>query len=94
MAEEVQINNVGGEGVASEVTLARLVSITEAMAKKAGVNPEDVTKKLKALADSTDKSIKSTKEVTKADKALASAGYAAATALSTPPLIAARIRIG
>ena len=83
MAEEVQINNVGGEGVASEVTLARLVSITEAMAKKAGVNPEDVTKKLKALADSTDKSIKSTKEVTKADKALASAGYAAATALSS-----------
>ena len=83
MADEVNIGNVGGEGVASEVTLARLVAVTEAMSKKAGVNPEDVTKKLKALADSTDKSIKTTKQVTKADKALASAGHQAATALTS-----------
>ena len=33
MAEEVQIGNVGGDGVASEVTLQRLVQATEAMAK-------------------------------------------------------------
>jgi|TARA_B110000908_G_scaffold171664_1_gene235227 hypothetical protein len=83
VADEVNIGNVGGEGVASEVTLARLVAVTEAMSKKAGVNPEDVTKKLKALADSTDKSIKTTKQVTKADKALASAGHAAASALTS-----------
>lgn len=34
MADEVQINNVGGDGIASEVTLARLVAVTEQMAKK------------------------------------------------------------
>ena len=58
MAEEVQINNVGGEGVASEVTLANLLAVTEQMAKKAGVDPKDVTKKLKALSTATTDTIK------------------------------------
>lgn len=53
MAEEVQISNVGGEGVASEVTLARLVAVTEQMAKSAGIDPKGVNKKLKELAESS-----------------------------------------
>ena len=53
MADEVQINNVGGEGVASDITLQRLVAVTEEMAKKAGIDPKDVTKKLTALSKAT-----------------------------------------
>ena len=53
MAEEVEIGNVGGNGVASEVTLQRLISVTEAMAKKAGIDPKDVNKKLTALSKAT-----------------------------------------
>ena len=49
MAEEVEIGNVGGDGVASEVTLARLVVTMEAMAKAKGVNPADITKKLSLI---------------------------------------------
>jgi hypothetical protein len=49
VAEEVQITNVGGEGVASEVTLARLTAVMEAMAKKKGIDPDEVNKKLIAL---------------------------------------------
>ena len=81
MADEVQINNVGGDGIASEVTLARLVAVTEQMAKKAGIDPKDVTKKLKALSSATGDTIKistknraelkkHTKEVSAATKAL------------------------
>jgi len=53
VAEEVEIGNVGGNGVASEVTLQRLISVTEAMAKKAGIDPKDVNKKLTALSKAT-----------------------------------------
>jgi hypothetical protein len=80
VAENVEIGNVGGGGVASEITLMRLVSATEAMAKKAGIDPKDVTKKLKALSTATEDTIKissknrdalknNTKEVNKAASA-------------------------
>lgn len=49
MAEEVQISNVGGDGVASEVTLLRLVASIEAMAKKAGIDPKAEAAKLQKL---------------------------------------------
>ena len=92
MADEVQINNVGGEGIASEVTLARLVAVTEQMAKKAGIDPKDVTKKLKALSSATGDTIKistknraelkkHTKEVSAATKALKSMSSAIGTGL-------------
>ena len=58
MADPIEITNVGGEGVASEVTLANLLAVTEQMAKKAGIDPKDVNKKLSNLAKSTDDTIK------------------------------------
>ncbi len=60
MAEEVQISNVGGEGVASEVTLARLVTSIEALAKKSGIDSKSQAAKLQALYN---------QEVTKSNKA-------------------------
>ena len=65
MAEEVQISNVGGDGVASEVTLQRLVQATEAMAKKAGIDSKSQAAKLQKLYNQEiDKSSKATKEQT------------------------------
>lgn len=59
MAEEVEIGNVGGEaGVASEVTLARLTATMEEMAKKKGVNPAEITKKMNKIMDESSKKIK------------------------------------
>jgi len=58
LADPTEITNVGGEGVASEVTLANLLAVTEQMAKKAGIDPKDVNKKLSNLAKSTDDTIK------------------------------------
>jgi hypothetical protein len=58
VAEEVNIGNVGGEGVASEVTLANLLAVTQQMAKKSGIDPKDVNKKLKALSTATEDTIK------------------------------------
>lgn len=58
MADPTEITNVGGEGVASEVTLANLLAVTEQMAKKAGIDPKDVNKKLSNLAKSTEDTIK------------------------------------
>ena len=49
MAEEVNIGNVGGDGVASEVTLQRLVTAQEAMAKKLGIGNKGEALKLQAL---------------------------------------------
>jgi hypothetical protein len=70
VAEEVQIGNVGSDGVASEVTLARLTATMELMAKKKGVNPADIAKKMQTVMDDSAKYIKvnteSTKENTKA----------------------------
>ena len=67
MAEEVQISNVGGDGVASEVTLQRLVQATEAMAKKAGIDSKSQAAKLQKLYNQEiDKSSKATKDQTTA----------------------------
>jgi len=66
VAEEVQISNVGGDGVASEVTLARLAATMELMAKKKGINPEDVNKKLKELSTATTDNTKSVEDGTTA----------------------------
>ena len=78
MAEEVQIGNVGGEGVASEVTLARLTATMELMAKKKGVNPAEITKKMnqvmnessKYIKDNTESKKDNTKETDKATEAV------------------------
>lgn len=65
MAEEVQISNVGGDGVASEVTLQRLVTSIEAMAKKMGIDSKSQAAKLQKLYNQeVDKSSKATKEQT------------------------------
>ena len=80
-------------GVASEVTLARLVSVTEAMAKKSGIDPKDVTKKLKALSSATEDTIKissknrdslkkNTKEIEKSTDSLSKFGRGLAGALA------------
>ena len=72
MAEEVQISNVGREGVASEVTLARLTASMELMAAKKGVNPAEITKKMKKVMDESSKYVKENteaeREKTKATK--------------------------
>jgi len=78
VAENVDIGNVGGDGVASEVTLARLTATMELMAKKKGVNPADITKKMQQVMDASSKTIKGnteatqdqTKEVDKSTKSL------------------------
>jgi hypothetical protein len=63
VAEEVQIGNVGGDGVASEVTLQRLVQATEAMAKKSGIENKGAAAKLQALYNGeVKKSANATKE--------------------------------
>ena len=50
MADEIEIVNVGGEnGVASEVTLEKLVKAVEKMAKSKGLDPKETTKKLEDL---------------------------------------------
>ena len=50
MAEEIKIENVGGEGgVASEVTLANLVKAVEKMSKSEGLDPKKSTEALKKL---------------------------------------------
>ena len=68
MADEVEISNVGGNGVASEVTLAKLLGIMEAMAKKKGINPDEVNKKLIALSNSTNKGSDAIDDAAKAQK--------------------------
>jgi len=65
VAEEVQISNVGGDGVASEVTLQRLVTSIEAMAKKMGIDSKSQAAKLQKLYNQeVEKSSKATKEQT------------------------------
>ena len=64
MAENVEIGNVGGDGVASEITLARLTATMELMAKKKGVNPADITKKMQQVMDASSKIIKENKDAT------------------------------
>ena len=64
MAENVEIGNVGGNGVASEITLARLTATMELMAKKKGVNPADITKKMQQVMDASSKIIKENNKAT------------------------------
>ena len=57
MADEVEIVNVGGDGVASEVTLKLLIEAVEKMAKSSGKDPKSEAKKVteahtKAVRDS------------------------------------------
>tara|TARA_E500000081_G_scaffold40743_1_gene44417 strand:- start:899 stop:4210 length:3312 start_codon:yes stop_codon:yes gene_type:complete len=56
LAEEVEIGNVGGTGVASEATLARLTASIEAMARKAGIDPKAEAAKLQKLHNTAVKS--------------------------------------
>ena len=65
MAENVDIGNVGGDGVASEVTLARLTATMELMAKKKGVNPADITKKMNQVMNESSKYIKENSQAKK-----------------------------
>jgi hypothetical protein len=89
LAEEVDIGNVGGDGVASEVTLARLVVTMEAMAKAKGVNPADITKKMQAVMDESSKHVKdnttaqkeNTKETKKTTKTIKKLGQASMNAI-------------
>ena len=49
MADDVNIQNVGGDdGVASEVTLARLVSSIEKLARNSGMDPKSEAAKATA----------------------------------------------
>ena len=65
MAEDIEIGNVGGAGVASEVTLARLTATMELMAKKKGINPADIVKKMQTVMDDSAKHIKVNTDATK-----------------------------
>ena len=49
MAEEVEISNVGGDGVASEVTLAKLTAAIENMARASGVDPRSAAAKAQEM---------------------------------------------
>ena len=65
MADEVEITNVGGNGVASEVTLVRLVAAMEAMSKanggKGGAGSKTQALANKAIADGTQVTTDNTK---------------------------------
>jgi hypothetical protein len=70
LADEVQITNVGGDGVASEVTLLRLTASIEALAKKAGIDPKAEAAKLQKLHNAAiAKAATSTTEATEATEA-------------------------
>ena len=93
MAEEVDIGNVGGEGVASEVTLAKLTTAIENMARASGVDPRSAAAKLqeqynKSLGETDDitskysDSLKDTnKETKKATKSIKKLGQASMNAV-------------
>jgi transcription termination factor NusB len=99
VAEEVQIGNVGGDGVASEVTLQRLVQATEAMAKKSGIDSKGAAAKLQKLynqevkssvdavkeqTDATEEQTDATKDVTQeTNKLAASLGGAVAKGIGS-----------
>ena len=93
MAEEVDIGNVGGEGVASEVTLAKLTTAIENMARASGVDPRSAAAKLqeqynKSLGETDDitskysDSLKDTnKETKKATRSIKKLGQASMNAV-------------
>ena len=55
MVDEVQISNVGGKGVASEVTLVKLQQSIDRMAKSKGLDPKEANKSLDDLKNSLNK---------------------------------------
>jgi hypothetical protein len=61
LAEEVDIGNVGGDGVASEVTLAKLTTAIENMARASGVDPRSAAAKLQ---EQYNKSLGETDDIT------------------------------
>ena len=93
MAEEVDIGNVGGEGVASEVTLAKLTTAIENMARASGVDPRSAAAKLqeqynKSLGETDDITSKYSnslkdlpKETKKATKSIKKLGQASMNAV-------------
>ena len=75
MAEEIEVGNVGGAtGVASEVTLVRLVAAMEKMAGSEGVDPKKLNALLKEqyklIQDANSEEQKNTKEKEKGRKQL------------------------
>ena len=75
MAEEIEVGNVGGAtGVASEVTLVRLVAAMEEMAGSKGVDPKKLNALLKEqyklIKDANSEEEKQTKEKEKGRKQL------------------------
>ena len=84
MAEEINIGNVGANGVASEVTLVRLVAAMENMNRKSGGGPASAAKQKKILEEQyaliqkqNAENKKSIPEVKKTNKALGFLGKAA-----------------
>jgi hypothetical protein len=59
VADQIDINNVGGDGVASEATLKRLVSAMDAMAKAQGNSSNQAAKAQKAYEKSIKESTRS-----------------------------------
>lgn len=67
MAEEVEITNVGGEGVASEVTLQELLKSFDRLSQKMGVDPNSARGRTQqAYNDSIKSGIKVVKDSTQA----------------------------
>jgi hypothetical protein len=81
LADEVEITNVGGNGVASEVTLLRLVEAMEAMSKanggKGGAGAKTQVLANKAIADGTKVTTDNTKATSSSTKATNAASEAA-----------------
>ena len=81
MADEVEITNVGGNGVASEVTLLRLVEAMEAMSKagggKGGGGAKTQALANKAIAEGTKATTDNTKATTSSAAATSKAAEAA-----------------
>ena len=86
MVDEVEISNVGGNGVASEVTLAKLLDAMEKMAggkSKAGAEVERLAKASTGATEELEEQADAVKVATAQTKALGNAmGEAAKTVLS------------
>ena len=75
MAEEVEIGNVGGSGgVASEVTLQKLVTAMNALARQQGVKTDQLQKAQDAYARSLKRSTQEIEDNTDLSGELACAG--------------------
>lgn len=85
MAEEMEIMNVGNDGVASEVTLERVAKAIEHLAKKEGYNPKKAQEQLNKMAEAAKSNVEvvtknrdalkdHTKEVKESSQALSKLG--------------------